>query len=414
MSYTLFCIGVKKMNGKDIVLLKKHIRNKYVWYFYYNYTDDGLYYNRSNRFSTGIEVDFDNIEKSKRKAYSTARKIRFIKEKERLDTNCNDIFKNYTEKWFIWGECPYITAEQKRGRQLSRGNADTNRRILKSKLLPNFGKLKLKEITTSDIEKWMFKMDKEGLSGRSINIYYGVLQSILSEAKRLSDIQKNPCDNVKRMAQKKFIREILTMEEYIQLSSESNISNIWSDQIMYYTIYLIGASCGLRLGEIQALKVKNIDIDKLSIKVSHSWDRTYGIVPTKTKETRFVPITPKIAKYLTLCISVNPKGHVFSANGGESPLYHTTIIRAFYKSLNRIGIDEEKRKDRNLTFHSLRHFANTYFNNHLAQNQTMKIIGHSTVQMNQHYDHITDEGLMVFRKVMEKLEKEQIGEKTIT
>ena len=41
------------------------------------------------------------------------------------------------------------------------------------------------------------------------------------------------------------------------------------------------------------------------------------------------------------------------------PLDHKTIYDALYKALERVGIPEAGRRERNITFHSWRHFLNT-------------------------------------------------------
>ncbi len=390
--------------GKEIVLLKKPIRGKKVWYFYYYYTDDGVHFHRSNRFSVGMDVDTENLAKSERQAMRAAKHLKFTKEKDRLNTQTKDLFSIYTQNWFIWGKCPFISAEEKRGRILSRSNADNNRRILEKNLLPSFKNLKLSEITPAHIEKWMFKMQRNGLSGRSINVYYTTLQIILGEATRLGDLTVNPCLNVKRMAEQKRERQILTMSEYRKLFKDKNaLEDIWDNQLLYFTITYLGASCGLRIGEIQALRNEYIDLEKLELKICHSWDRKYGLVSTKTKDTRIVPITPDIANYLKQCQVVNPFGHIFSFSDGEQPVDHKAIGKFFQRALVNIEITEEQRKGRSLTFHSLRHFANSYFNDHFDQSVTMKVIGHSTTEMNQHYDHATAERLSKIRTVMEEM-----------
>ncbi len=391
--------------GKEIVLLNKPIRNKRSWYFYYYYTDDGVHYQKSNRYSVGIDVDLDNLKKSERQALRAAKYKKYSKEQERLNTQSKDLFINYTKKWFVWGHCPYISSEERRGRKLSHSNADNNRRILEKHILPSFKDLKLSEITPAHIENWMFKLQKKELSGRSINIYYTTLQNILSEATRIGDLVINPCLNVKRMAETKKVRAILTMEEYKILFNENALKEIWNSQLVYFSITLLGASCGLRLGEIQALRNENINLDKLEIKICHSWDRKYGLVETKTKDTRVVPITPKIKQYLTLCQSINQFGHIFSFNGGKQPVDHKAIGKFFKRALETIGIDENERKERGLTFHSLRHFTNSFFNDHFDKSLTMKIIGHSTTEMNQHYDHATIERIDQIRTVMAKMGK---------
>ncbi len=391
--------------GKEIVLLKKPIRGKKVWYFYYYYTADGVQYHCSKRYSVGMDVDLNNLEKSERQALRAAKHIKFTKEQERLNSQTKDLFSNYTEDWFIWGKCPFLSAEKRRGRKLSRSNADNNRRILEKYILPSFKTLKLAEITPAHIESWMFKMQRKGLAGRSINIYYTALQIILGEATRLGDLNINPALNVKRMAEVKKVRKILTMDEFKKLFDNDAMEEVWDNQLLYFTITMLGASCGLRLGEIQALRNENIDLEKMELKICHSWDRKYGLTDTKNKDTRVVPITQKIAGYLNMCRSINHFGHIFSFSDGKQPVDHKAIGKFFKRALATIGIQEEERTERGLTFHSLRHFANSFFNDHFDQALTMKVIGHSTVEMNQHYDHATVERLNKIRNVMEEMGK---------
>ncbi|MBN2616776.1 MAG: tyrosine-type recombinase/integrase family protein [Spirochaetales bacterium] len=387
--------------GKDIVLLKKPVRGKRVWYFYYYYTE--LNYYKSNRYSVGLEVDDNDLIKSERKALREAKRLQYIKEIERSDKSNKELFSNYAQDWFLWDKCPYLIAERRRGKSPSHSYADGNRRNLENNILPYFGKMKISEIRPVDIETWMFQLQNRELSGRTINLYYNTLQIILGEATRLGDLTVNPGLNVKRMAEKKKVREILTMDEFNLLFKDDALEKVWNNEILYYTMTLLGATCGLRVGEIQALLNENVDSDKLLLKIKHSWDRTYGLVTTKTKENRVVPITDGIRKYMQLCQSVNPFGFIFSFSNGKQPVDHKAISKFFKRALVNIGIDEENRTERGLTFHSLRHFATSYFNETLGQQATMNVIGHSTIKMNEHYDHATIERLNKVRDAMEKI-----------
>lgn len=242
------------MGSKEIVLLNKPIRDKRTWYFYYKYSDDGIHFSRSGRFSTGVDVDESDIEKSRRRALKMARHLRWDKEKERRDTQTRERFDNYTRDWFVWDLCPYLTAERARGRKPSRSNADNNRGILLRKILPYFGKFRIKEITAEQIESWLFWLKDQGLTGRSVNAYYSVLQKIFSEATRLGAIRNNPCLNVRRMAETKKKREILTSEEYSKLFKGEAYRDLWDEKLFYYTMSLLAAACGLRSGETSALQ----------------------------------------------------------------------------------------------------------------------------------------------------------------
>ena len=116
-----------------------------------------------------------------------------------------------------------------------------------------------------------------------------------------------------------------------------------------------------------------------------------------------MPITKEIGRLLADCKGMNPAGHIFSLSDGRAPIDHKAVDKHLYRALARIGILEDERRERGLTFHSLRHFANAYFNYHFEQHMTMTVIGHATTQMNRHYDHVTEERLNRFREVMEKL-----------
>ena len=67
---------------------------------------------------------------------------------------------------------------------------------------------------------------------------------------------------------------------------------------------------------------------------------------------------------------------------------------AFYEVLDAIGIDEEERRKRNITFHSLRHSFSTLFRDFsISQEDRMLVLGHKSAKINDRYTHSTDEAL---------------------
>jgi integrase len=62
--------------------------------------------------------------------------------------------------------------------------------------------------------------------------------------------------------------------------------------------------------------------------------------------------------------------------------------RAFRRILGRIGIDEEKRKARNLVFHGLRHsYVSITRATGLPDFAVMRLAGHKTLAMTERYSH---------------------------
>ena len=77
------------------------------------------------------------------------------------------------------------------------------------------------------------------------------------------------------------------------------------------------------------------------------------------------------------------------------PINKTTVGEVFREALHAIGIDEEERKNRNITFHSIRHYFNTYLvNSGLDREEVRRVTGHSSDSMTERYLHETREHLL--------------------
>ena len=61
--------------------------------------------------------------------------------------------------------------------------------------------------------------------------------------------------------------------------------------------------------------------------------------------------------------------------------------------MRQIGITEDERRAANVTFHSLRHFANSlYINAGLPLLRVQALIGHQSAEMSKRYYHELDDG----------------------
>ena len=82
----------------------------------------------------------------------------------------------------------------------------------------------------------------------------------------------------------------------------------------------------------------------------------------------------------------------FAPHNPSEPFYPGYYGDIFYEALDKIGIHEEERKERNIVFHSLRHFCATYLRQRADVEIVQSIMGHRTVKMSEHYaDHETQE-----------------------
>lgn len=283
---------------------------------------------------------------------------------------------------------------------MTRGYADLQRRYLDGHVLPEFEKLKLSAIKTGHIEKWLLGLKEKGkLTDNSINHCYAVLRVMLNKAERLEYITHNPIKNVQPLKIKQKEKSILLITEVKKLFDAKKINTIWAKPV-YFTINLLAACTGIRLGEAQALQSKYVYNDYISIR--HSWDRDYGLKYTKTREIRDRPIPSVTSSYLSELKVKIPTGFIFSRDGGKIPIHHRSITNAFYSALDKIGIPANGRKERNLSFHSWRHFANTIFRGRVPDSKLQALTGHKTQEMTDHYTHFKVADFQDIRTVQEE------------
>ena len=244
------------------------------------------------------------------------------------------------------------------------------------------------------------RLKQEGLSPTSVQHCYGVLRLMLGEAKRLGMIAANPVQAVRPMLLTQRERGILTLEEARLLFNENKFSELWQTEVAFTCCYL-SATTGAREGECLALRTE--DIFDGYIRIEHSWDHKWGLKETKTKQTREVPIPAKTQRWLTRLTMNRPTGFVFSANGGQSPVYYKVITKELYEALGKMGISENERKLRNVTFHSWRHFYNSLLRGRIADAKLRRLTGHLTPSMTERYTHFSREDFADVIQIQEEL-----------
>ena len=85
------------------------------------------------------------------------------------------------------------------------------------------------------------------------------------------------------------------------------------------------------------------------------------------------------------------------AGGGKGGLQ---IRRGVERQQERAG--EEQRKERNIVFHSLRHFCATILSQRTDMKTVQAILGHRSEKMSIHYsDHDTEEKLSNIKNIMQ-------------
>ena len=120
---------------------------------------------------------------------------------------------------------------------------------------------------------------------------------MLAEAIRRGLLENNPVENVSPLKKDTRERDILTADEVSRLFNYESIENIRTRKI-YYFGNLLSTCTGLRVSEILALRGEVLFDGYIT--VSEQYDQKYGLVPTKTRDSRQVPIPPELQKELEI------------------------------------------------------------------------------------------------------------------
>lgn len=245
----------------------------------------------------------------------------------------------------------------------------------------------------------------------TLNNFIAGLRMIFSCAENEGIFDYNPVQHIKGVTIKSEEKGILSQVEVAQLiSTLNNTAGVCSYQETIKLFILCAIYTGMREGEIRALKPNairptlddygNPSTEIYTIEVNLSWctDEYKEKLP-KSGKTREVYIHKDFAEVLLNYIKRNkikPNEYIFSAIKNrhiqkDVPISVGYIIRNFYKALNASGINEIQRQKRRITFHSLRHYYDTYMQllsgDMEIRREIMDAIGHASIKVDNIYLH---------------------------
>lgn len=348
-----------------------------------------------------------------------------------LDGNTSDkdtLFVDYVKQFWDWDKSPYIKKElRKDPLAISKSYVMNVQGYFKNhaeKRLP--ANLKCSQVKLRHLER----VQEEVLEDCSISTWNNVLKSMsvpIKELLRKHILIENPLMGLERYKERTMNpRGILTEPEITRLiqQMESDYKNGYTETITQrwknggekvkefhayldkrvYLATCLGTVTGMRAGEILGLQIDSIMIPRgqteepqAIITVSQSMSVRVGLKCTKGKRTRYVTVPEWLALELISLGESNPAktGFIFySPDTPETTVCENFIRDNFYKALARMGISESERKERNIVFHSLRHYSNTRTTEMLGQSEAMLRIGHQDTTTSERYFHTREEHLL--------------------
>ncbi|MBR4711487.1 MAG: tyrosine-type recombinase/integrase [Clostridia bacterium] len=266
-----------------------------------------------------------------------------------------------------------------------------DRHLLDSRILPELGDLKLTQLTPAVLTEWLAGLRDaprkstalpdaqlarghrapsdqlapaekrtRPLSANTVLHYYVCLSSCLEQAVRLELLKSNPMDRVPRPKLRKPKVRYLTEKQCVDL-----LTALCRDQnVAFRAAVLLALLCGLRLGEVGALRLSDVDFDAGTIDISRALKYTpargsFEADPKSDAGDRLITLPAAVLSLLTqirdyqaACCRLIPnlwrgEGWIVCAWDGAQ-LHHDTPSKWFRAFADRNGFE-------GLRFHDLRH-----------------------------------------------------------
>jgi integrase len=241
--------------------------------------------------------------------------------------------------------------------------------LLRQGLLDHFGPLRLDAIGADAVHGFAAKLAERGVQGKGPLTLVSTILRAAHELGMLDDMPRIP----------RLWKEGRKLPEAPPLDDIDKLVRASSGWVR--TAIALAAYAGLRSGEVRALEVRDVDLDRGHILVRRAFSESELTTPKSGHERR-VPIAPALRVVLEAAVqSKLPRARVAMTQKGTTPSRQGVLTR-----LNAL---EAKLGLRGWTFHQLRHFFCTGLLRGGANVEAVRLLaGHSSLDITQRYLHV--------------------------
>lgn len=220
--------------------------------------------------------------------------------------------------------------------------------MIERHITPFFGSRLVSEITPADIVTWQNEMLQKDLSETYLNQINIYLKAIFNYAVEYLGLLKNPC--TKSIGSRKTKKlDFWTPEEYHKFIEQLSTRKDFYENLAYFTMFEILYYTGMRVGELLALTLQDVDLDANQIHITKTYYHIPGedmINPPKTESGERVVDIPgfladEIKEYIEHLYEPEPETRLFE----KRPQYLRSV---FYNRIEKAGV-------KRIRIHDLRH-----------------------------------------------------------
>ncbi len=247
--------------------------------------------------------------------------------------------------------------------------------ILKTHLIPYFGNHR--SISESQVQEFVFEKLNSGLSRKSVHDILAVLSAVCKFGSKHLIFHKSEWNIVYPSETTARTLPVLSIANHRKLlsdiSSNPNTQNIG---------VLLALCCGLRIGEVCALRWENVDLVHHIITICVTTGRIYNCESMETEyytsspktksSNREIPISPLLLDALRKVKKLQ-SGNEYVVGNGYKAKEPRTYRETFTRMLKRLNIPP-------IVFHGLRHtFATRCIESQCDYKTVSVILGHSNI-----------------------------------
>ncbi len=220
-------------------------------------------------------------------------------------------------------------------------------------ILGEFEAVELRKILPTDVRAWHGRLAKSGLHANTVAKVYRLFRTMMDTAVDDGLLRANPVHIKGAAVERAIERPALDWDDVRRIAEAIHPR--------FAALVWVGATSGLRFGELAGLTRHHVDLDERTLRVEQSLAFIRGegptLVPPKSAaahRTVTIPVSAAeiLAGHIQAFVEDGPDAFVFTSVMG-SPLLNRYFAPYWKRALLAAGLEESTR------FHDLRHLAGT-------------------------------------------------------